>query len=365
MTTYRDTGERARSELFRGEPGSHCWCSARGGPDRRRQRGGGESPVTGVARCGGPGPARCFFPGQLAALTAFTQAVLAKGHWWTRTLAPRDAAGRDPAGRDRGLPASGRTDAPRRGARGSGRPPPPSGRRRGRGPYARGPLRVAADGADLPRHRAGQPADPARGRGGIYGVNAEGVTTFVNPAAARLLAARPPTSSAGTCMPPPCTTPAPTADTPHRDCPIYAAFRDGIVHQVDHEVFWRADGTSFRFEYTSTRSATGGACSAPSSCFATSASAEGGRGPADERARRGRLPPGAPRAGERLSQGGNPGRAPAPGHHRPLPRHRGHAAPSRPRGRNDATVLITGESAPARNSSPGRSTRRAPPQPAR
>ncbi|MBL7405826.1 PAS domain-containing protein, partial [Escherichia coli] len=39
---------------------------------------------------------------------------------------------------------------------------------------------------------------------------------------------------------------------PHRDCPIYAAFRDGIVHQVDHEVFWRADGTSFPVEYTST-----------------------------------------------------------------------------------------------------------------
>ena len=39
---------------------------------------------------------------------------------------------------------------------------------------------------------------------------------------------------------------------PHRDCPIYAAFRDGAVHQVDHEVFWRADGTSFPVAYTST-----------------------------------------------------------------------------------------------------------------
>jgi transcriptional regulator with GAF, ATPase, and Fis domain len=36
------------------------------------------------------------------------------------------------------------------------------------------------------------------------------------------------------------------------DCPIYAAFRDGAVHQVDHEKFWRKDGTSFWVDYTST-----------------------------------------------------------------------------------------------------------------
>ena len=36
------------------------------------------------------------------------------------------------------------------------------------------------------------------------------------------------------------------------ECPIYAAFRDGAVHQVDHEKFWRKDGTSFWVDYTST-----------------------------------------------------------------------------------------------------------------
>jgi transcriptional regulator with GAF, ATPase, and Fis domain len=39
---------------------------------------------------------------------------------------------------------------------------------------------------------------------------------------------------------------------PATHCPIYAAFRDGAVHQVDNEVFWRKDGSSFFVEYTST-----------------------------------------------------------------------------------------------------------------
>jgi transcriptional regulator with GAF, ATPase, and Fis domain len=36
------------------------------------------------------------------------------------------------------------------------------------------------------------------------------------------------------------------------DCPIYAAFRDGVTHQVEDDVFWRRDGSAIRVEYTST-----------------------------------------------------------------------------------------------------------------
>ena len=39
---------------------------------------------------------------------------------------------------------------------------------------------------------------------------------------------------------------------PDHDCPIYAAFRDGAVHQVDGEGFWRKDGSPAWVEYTST-----------------------------------------------------------------------------------------------------------------
>ncbi|MEQ9346980.1 MAG: sigma 54-interacting transcriptional regulator [Thalassospira sp.] len=87
---------------------------------------------------------------------------------------------------------------------------------------------------------------------GIYGVNSDGITTFVNPAAERMLGW--------------------TADElvgreihsiihhSHVDgepyhaeqCPIYNAFREGIVRRVDDEVFWRSDGKPIRVEYTST-----------------------------------------------------------------------------------------------------------------
>lgn len=87
---------------------------------------------------------------------------------------------------------------------------------------------------------------------GIYGVNAEGITTFINPAAERMLGwqaadlvGRDMHSTVHHSHPDGC-------HYPHHDCPIYAAFRDGAVHQVDTEVFWRRDGTPFYVAYTST-----------------------------------------------------------------------------------------------------------------
>ncbi len=35
-------------------------------------------------------------------------------------------------------------------------------------------------------------------------------------------------------------------------CPIYMAYRDGLVHYKSNDVFWCKDGTSFPIEYTST-----------------------------------------------------------------------------------------------------------------
>ncbi|KPJ88382.1 MAG: histidine kinase [Gammaproteobacteria bacterium SG8_11] len=87
---------------------------------------------------------------------------------------------------------------------------------------------------------------------GIYGVNADGKTTFVNMAAEHMLGW--------------------SADElvgkdihelihyhrsdgshyPRVECPIYAAFHDGSIHRVDDEVFWRKNGTPFPVEYTST-----------------------------------------------------------------------------------------------------------------
>ena len=39
---------------------------------------------------------------------------------------------------------------------------------------------------------------------------------------------------------------------PQEDCPIYAALKDGEIHRVDDEVFWRNDGSAVPVEYSST-----------------------------------------------------------------------------------------------------------------
>src|SRR3546814_345201 len=87
---------------------------------------------------------------------------------------------------------------------------------------------------------------------GIYGVNAEGKTTFVNPAAERMLGWSA-EDLVGKDMH--AIVHHTHADGRHyhqEDCPIYTAFRDGAVHKVDNEVFWRRDGKPFWVEYTST-----------------------------------------------------------------------------------------------------------------
>lgn len=87
---------------------------------------------------------------------------------------------------------------------------------------------------------------------GIYGVDLEGRTIFLNPAAARMtgwaveeLIGQPQHARLHHSR-------SDGAPYPREECPIYAAFKDGAVHQVASEVFWRKDGTSFPVEYTST-----------------------------------------------------------------------------------------------------------------
>ena len=87
---------------------------------------------------------------------------------------------------------------------------------------------------------------------GVYGLDAEGKTTFVNPAAERM------TGYTAKEMIGHCqhklvhhTKPDGTAYI-DKECPIYAAVKDGKVHTVSDEVFWRKDGTPFPVEYVST-----------------------------------------------------------------------------------------------------------------
>ncbi|HVG50562.1 MAG TPA: sigma 54-interacting transcriptional regulator [Xanthobacteraceae bacterium] len=87
---------------------------------------------------------------------------------------------------------------------------------------------------------------------GIYGVNAEGKTTFVNPAAERLLGWKAEEIVGREMHATVHHSHADGSHYPGQECPIYAAFRDGAVHHIDHEVFWRKDGTPIWVEYTST-----------------------------------------------------------------------------------------------------------------
>lgn len=93
---------------------------------------------------------------------------------------------------------------------------------------------------------------------GIYCVDTNGLCTFINPAAKRLLGRTDSdvlgqnihyvhhhTHDDGTHY-------------PVEECPIYAAIRDGVVHEGKQEVFWKHDGTPFPVEFTSTPIISGG-----------------------------------------------------------------------------------------------------------
>jgi PAS domain S-box-containing protein len=87
---------------------------------------------------------------------------------------------------------------------------------------------------------------------GIYGVDTDGLTTFINPAGSKMIGWSPEeligkpqhdimhhTRANGTPF-------------PSEECPIHAAINVGKVQQISGEVFWRKDGGSFPVEYMST-----------------------------------------------------------------------------------------------------------------
>ncbi|EKS42364.1 sigma 54-interacting transcriptional regulator [Afipia clevelandensis] len=191
--------------------------------------------------------------GQVPALIVFTQAVFDKGSFWTTSLTPRHAAGNELRLEYTGsliprdstpLVLLAMNDLEQR-------------RRRMVDATAEDHMRggIAAwqrmERVFRDIERENQLILRAAGEG-IYGVNAEGKTTFVNPVAERILGWSA-EELVGTDIHSKVHHTHPDGrHYPHTDCPIYAAFRDGAVHQVDDEVFWRKDGTPVWVEYTST-----------------------------------------------------------------------------------------------------------------
>ncbi len=86
---------------------------------------------------------------------------------------------------------------------------------------------------------------------GIVGVNLNGVHTFVNPAASRMLGyaaeeLRGKPSHATWHH-----TREDGSPYPETECPLHSGYKSGRIHQGSDQVFWRKDGTSFPASYMS------------------------------------------------------------------------------------------------------------------
>jgi PAS domain S-box-containing protein len=87
---------------------------------------------------------------------------------------------------------------------------------------------------------------------GVYGLDSKGRTTFVNPAAEKMMGYTA-KEMIGISQHNLAHHTKPNGKAyPREECPIYAAFHDGQVHHISDEVFWRKNGTSFLVEYVST-----------------------------------------------------------------------------------------------------------------
>lgn len=87
---------------------------------------------------------------------------------------------------------------------------------------------------------------------GIYGIDLAGCTTFVNPAAARMLGWDVEELLGHPIQDVVCHPLRDRTPCAHDTCPILASCRDGVPRHVLEDVFWRKDGTSFPVEYVVT-----------------------------------------------------------------------------------------------------------------
>jgi PAS domain S-box-containing protein len=87
---------------------------------------------------------------------------------------------------------------------------------------------------------------------GLYCVDTDGLCTFINPAAKRLLGRSDDEVLGQNIHYVHHHTHDDGSHYPVEQCPIYAAIRDGVVHEGVQELFWKHDGTPFPVEFTST-----------------------------------------------------------------------------------------------------------------
>ena len=93
---------------------------------------------------------------------------------------------------------------------------------------------------------------------GIFGLDVEGRVTFCNRAAVDMLGYRPDELLGRSMHEVVHYAHADGADYDAVDCPMRAAFQDGLTHHIDGEVLWRKDGSAFPVEYSATPISHGG-----------------------------------------------------------------------------------------------------------
>ncbi len=87
---------------------------------------------------------------------------------------------------------------------------------------------------------------------GIYGIDVNGNATFVNPAAERILGWHAQELIGKNIHTMIHHSYADGSDFCVHDCPIYSAFKDGVIQRVEDDVFWSRSGKPIAVDYTST-----------------------------------------------------------------------------------------------------------------
>ncbi len=87
---------------------------------------------------------------------------------------------------------------------------------------------------------------------GIYGLDPDGHVTFINPAGAKSLGYQVEELLGQSMLETAHHRKPDGSPTIQDECGIYSVLKDGAVHQINTEVMWRKDGTSFPVDFTST-----------------------------------------------------------------------------------------------------------------
>ncbi|MHB8091464.1 MAG: diguanylate cyclase domain-containing protein [Syntrophales bacterium] len=107
---------------------------------------------------------------------------------------------------------------------------------------SKGAIRQSEESKRLLLHAAGE---------SIFGVDATGQVTFINPAALRMLGFAEEELSGQSVHDLIHHSHADGSNYPEVDCPMYASYTKGTGSHVTDEVLWRKDGSSFPVEYSS------------------------------------------------------------------------------------------------------------------